>query len=129
MAKRAWPAMIERVILREGYSESTGSRLVRHQPAQGPALVRRKAGKRPDMMAVTLFFATYEAYTAFRRWFEDVEEGLAGGLYTVAFPHPVSGAELSVRVVPESDEAAFTAVPWGESSKAWSVGVTLEVMP
>lgn len=121
--------MIERVILREGYGESTGSRLVRHQPTQGPALVRRKAGKRPDLITATLLFASYEKYLAFRDWFEDVEAGLAGGLYTVSFPHPITGAELSVRFVPESEDAAFSAAPWSEAAFAWSLTVTLEVMP
>ena len=129
MAKRAWPSMIERVILREGYRESVGNRLMRHQPAQGPSLVRRKAGKRPDLMAATLLFSNYNAYLAFRNWFEDVEDGLAGGLYTVSMLHPISGEELSVRFVPEGEETVFSVSPHNDAAFAWSINVTLEVMP
>ena len=129
MPKRMWPESVDRVILRDGYGESTGSRLVRSQPTTGPALVRRKAGKRPDSISATLLFRSYEKYLAFRDWFEDVENGLAGGIYTVDFRHPISGRSLTVRFVPMSDDTVFTASLHGNSANAWALPVTLEVMP
>lgn len=129
MPKRTWPESIEQVLLKEGYGESTGSRLVRSQPTTGPALVRRKAGKRPDTVSATLLFSSYENYLAFKEWFEDVETGLAGGIYTVDMKHPISGVVMNVRFVPESDDAFFTATPRESTAFAWSLPVTLEIMP
>lgn len=129
MPRRVWPQSVARVILRDSYSESPGNRLKRSQPQAGPALVRRQAAKRPDTLAATLFFHDYEGYLDFRQWFEDVETGLAGGLYVVEFTHPLTGELLAVRLVPESDDAAFTAAPYQQAARAWSLPVKMEIMP
>jgi hypothetical protein len=129
MPRRAWPQSVARVILRDGYSESPGNRLKRSQPQAGPALVRRQAAKRPDTLAAMLFFRTYGDYRDFQRWFENVETGLAGGLYVVEFSHPLTGELLAVRLVPESDDAAFTAAPYQQAARAWSLPVKMEIMP
>lgn len=129
MPRRVWPPHLERVVLRTGYAESVGTQLERHQPQTGPALVRRRVGKRPDVTTGTLLFDRYDDFLAFCRWFEDVESGLAGGLYVVEWTHPITKKTLKIRFVPESEERAFTGQPHGSTAFAWEVPVTLEILP
>ena len=118
----AWPPDLPRLVLAGNYSESAGSRLSRSQPASGPALVRRKAGKRSDVTTGTLLFDSYAEAEAFGAWVNDVESGLAGGI------RAITSRQFRMRIVPESDDILFTIRPYGQTL-AWEVSLTLEVLP
>ena len=107
----AWPPDLPRLVLAGNYSESAGSRLSRSQPASGPALVRRKAGKRSDVTTGTLLFDSY-----------------AGGIRAFDWTHPITSRQFRMRIVPESDDILFTIRPYGQTL-AWEVSLTLEVLP
>lgn len=123
-----WPPALPRLVLADAYAESTGSRLSRHQPASGPALVRRKAGRRSDTTTGTLLFDSYAEAEAFRAWVEDAQSGLAGGIRAFEWTHPITARPLRMRIVPESDDVLFTIRPHGQTL-AWEVALTLEVLP
>ena len=129
MPKRTWPTSLARIVLRAGYAESIGSQLKSSQPAVGPRIVRRMAGKYPDTVSATLFFDTYDDFIAFRTWFDDVETGLAGGLYVVEWTHPITKKVMNIRFVAEDEKKFGTAQPSGNAAFAWQLPVTLEVMP
>lgn len=124
----AWPPALPRLVLADAYSESAGSRLSRHQPASGPALVRRKAGKRSDVTTGTLLFDSYAEAQAFKAWVEDAQSGLAGGVRAFEWAHPITARQYRMRIVPESDDVLFTIRPHGQTL-AWAVTLTLEVLP
>ena len=119
---------LPRLVLAGNYSESVGSRLSRSQPASGPALVRRKAGKRSDVTTGTLLFDSYAEAEAFGAWVNDVESGLAGGIRAFDWTHPITSRQFRMRIVPESDDILFTIRPYGQTL-AWEVSLTLEVLP
>ena len=124
----AWPPDLPRLVLAGNYSESAGSRLSRSQPASGPALVRRKAGKRSDVTTGTLLFDSCAEAEAFGAWVNDVESGLAGGIRAFDWTHPITSRQFRMRIVPESDDILFTIRPYGQTL-AWEVSLTLEVLP
>lgn len=127
MPTRMWPPTFPQIVLQNNYTEALGSQLMRSQPTAGPAIVRRKAGRRPNIISATVVFRTYEQYQEFERWVEDVPEGLAGGLYVFQFRHPASQQYINVRIIPQSDTELFTARPW-DPGHVWEVTLGLEVL-
>lgn len=128
MPTRTWPPAFPQIMLQDSYSETVGSQLSRSQPTTGPSLVRRKAGKYPDMINATVVFRNREMYRKFREWVNNVEEGLAGGLYVFTIVHPDGDGQINVRIVPQSDTDLFTVTPW-DPGRVWEVALQLEVMP
>ena len=125
---RVWPPQFSSKPLVDGFSESRGSRLKRSPtPSAGPAKVRRKAGKAPDVFDTTWLFDDYDDLCAFVGWIDDVDSGLAGGLYPVDWLHPLSNKLYRLRIVPESEEILHTAQPF-KSTLAWSLPLKFEVL-
>lgn len=127
MARMVWPVTFPQIILQDSYGETLGTRIVRHQPTTGPALVRRRAGKTPDMITAAVVFRNRAQYRRFRDWVENVEEGLAGGLRVFYITHPDGDGELAVRIVPQSDTELYSVKPW-DPGRVWEVSLTLEVI-
>lgn len=124
-----WPPRFPSAPLRDAYDQARGSRLKRSpSPTSGPAKVRRKAGKRPDTITGTWFFKTFEEMEDFVGWIDDVDSGLAGGLYAFDWTHPLSGKVLRCRLVPESDEALHHYSPFQNAATAWKITLTFEVL-
>lgn len=128
MPTRTWPPTLPQIIMQDSYSEIVGSQLSRSQPTTGPALVRRKAGKYPDMISATITFRDRKQYLQFRDWVNDVENGLAGGIYVFSIKHPDGDGYINVRLVPQSDTELYSVRPW-DPGRVWEVTLQLEVMP
>lgn len=128
MPTRTWPPDFPQIIMQNSYSETVGSQLQRSQPTTGPALVRRKAGKYPDIIYASVTFGNRTEYLKFRTWVNNVEEGLAGGLYVFSIKHPDGDGYINVRIVPQSDTDLYSVKPW-DPGHVWEVTLTLEVMP
>ena len=126
---RVWPPRFSSAPLRDAYDQSRGSRLKRSpNTTAGPAKVRRKAGKRPDVITATWLFDTYEEFEDFAAWIDDVQTGLAGGVYAFDWTHPLSNKILRCRIVPKSDDALYSDAPFENAATAWAVSLTLEVL-
>lgn len=128
MPTRTWPPTFPQIIMQSDYLETVGSQLSRSQPTTGPALVRRKAGKYPDIVNATVTFENRAMYLQFKNWVHDVGEGLAGGLYVFSMKHPDGDGNINVRLVPQSDTGLYSARPW-DPGHVWEVSLTLEIMP
>ena len=124
-----WPSRFPSAPLRDAYDQARGSRLKRSpNPTSGPAKVRRKAGKRPDVITATWVFKTYAEFEDFAGWIDDVDSGLAGGLYAFDWTHPLSKQILRCRIVPESEDILYSAGPFKNTAQAWALSLTLEVL-
>lgn len=126
---RVWPQRFPSAPLRDAYDEVRGSRLKRSpNPTSGPAKVRRKAGKSPDKIKATWLFDTYAEFADFAFWIDDVQTGLAGGLYAFDWTHPLSGKILRCRIVPQSEDALYNSGPFKDTAAAWAIPLTLEIL-
>ena len=128
MPSKIWPPAFPQLIMQNDYTETVGSQIARSQPTSGPALIRRKAGKYPDIINATVIFKNRTLYNMFKEWVLDPNEGLAGGLYVFMIKHPVEDRYLNVRIIPQSETELFTAKPW-DPGRVWEVTLQLEVMP
>lgn len=121
-----WPEKFDSRPLREGYAEKIGNRLRRgQQPDAGPAKVRRRAGKRPDVFPAIWVFDSYEELREFTDW---IKNTLKDGLYAFDWTHPLTGELLRIRFKEQSEDFLYTRAPF-KTSLAWSVSFDLEVLP
>lgn len=88
-----WPPSLPRVPLRDGAVEGTGDGRIRHQPDQGPAMVRRRysAVAKPFAWQVLVTQAQLATFLDF------YETTLEGGALPFEHVHPRTGATVHFR--------------------------------
>lgn len=116
-----WPISLPQQPLREGFSLRQSSNLLRSEGDSGIAKVRRRGAPRP--VTFTCRFRMTDSQRETLAGF--VSATLQDGALRFEMPHPVSGATVEVRIVPEGD-ALFSSVPRG---LGWLVSMTFEVLP
>ena len=115
-----WPATLPQAVGVD-YSESVGSLIIR-TPTDSGAAKQRRRGNRPDVLRVS-FYMTPAQVETLRTFISATTKGTA----RFGFPHPRTGTQAEVRMVPQDDGQLFTcdyAAP-----DCWSVAMTLEVLP
>ena len=122
-----WPPSIDSTPLADGYSEGFPNNTTRSQPDAGPAKVRLSAGMRPARFSASWLFRTYADLQVFRAWVNNRTTGLAGGVRSFEWTHPITRQALRMRFVPAGEESLFSATPVG--ARAWRVDAQFEVMP
>ena len=121
MAAYSWPPSLPRWPNKDGYGESLRARLLRSPPDMGPAK-QRYLGRLPTVLRWT--FDMHESQLETLRVF--VFETLK---CTARFDmtHPVTGAAMEVRLVPQDDGEMYAVSALSGPNVA--VSFTLEVLP
>jgi hypothetical protein len=118
-----WPASLPQQPLIDGYQESTPNTLVRTQMDKGPDKVRRRFTAGTRTFAVQ--FLLDETQTATLETF--IEDDLEGGALQFDHTHPRTGASVSFRIVPVSQDALVTYANTG--GVFYRVQMQLEILP
>ena len=118
-----WPPALPQAPLREGYTDSAPSNLLRTDMDTGPAKVRRSGNARPHTVQ-----ATYVLYDDEAEILEEfILETLAGGALCFDWPHPTLKRQVRARIVP-SDSNLFSRSYYSQTL-AWQYTLTLEYWP
>ena len=118
-----WPPALPQVPLRDGYTDSAPSNLLRTDMDTGPAKVRRSGTARPHTVQ-----ATYVLYDDEAEILEEfILETLAGGALCFDWPHPTLKRQVRARIVP-SDSNLFARSYYSQTI-AWQYTLTLEYWP
>lgn len=115
-----WPTSLPQAV-RPNYSETSGALIVRTPMEAGPAKMRRR-GKRPDTLAVGFFMSASQVATL-----RTFVETTLGGTARFGFPHPRTGTQAEVRIVPSDDGTLFSTAYI--SADLYAVDLALEVLP
>ena len=115
-----WPLSLPQQPLLSGYAESRGLQIQSTPMDRGPAK-RRVRGQRPDVLALTYLLSATELAA-----FETFVLTTLRGVYRFGFPHPRTGDQVEVRVVPGEGGDLYSLQPAG---KKWRVALQIEVLP
>jgi hypothetical protein len=115
-----WPVSLPQVMRRD-YTEDFGVLVLRSPMDKGPAK-QRFIGNRPDTMKVS-FEATSAQIATLRTFLGTTLRGTA----RFGFPHPRTGAQVEVRVVPQEGSKLFDLSYM--SPGRYVVSMSLEVLP
>jgi len=119
-ASYTWAAGLPQSPVSGSFSESFGYNYLVSPMVAGAAKIRKRSNK-ANQMAMTFIMSTsqVEQLEAF------VE--VIGGVSRFYFPHPRTGDDVEVRIVPSSEGGLYTI---SESAIGyWNVAMTLEQMP
>lgn len=120
-ASYIWPVTLPQCVQIDGFSEGFGYNVIRTPMDQGPAKMRRRSA-RAQPLSVSFKLDNTQLST--------LESFVNDTIKYVArfyFPHPRTGAEVEVRIVPGAD-GEFYKIGHINGS-IWSVSMNLEVMP
>lgn len=115
-----WPLSLPQQPLLSGYGESRGLQIQSTPMERGPAK-RRVRGLRPDVLALSYVLSEADLAT-----FETFVMTTLRGVYRFGFPHPRTGEQVEVRVVPGEGGDLYSLQPAG---KNWRVSLQVEVLP
>lgn len=120
MAIPRWPTTLPLRPLKAGFSEQYPNNLLRSDSEAGVTKVRRKGAAKPWLLTVPL------SLTATQRQIliSFVKDTLFDGALRFAFSHPVTDADVEVRIVP--GDGLFEISPAGLK---YVTTIKLEVLP
>lgn len=117
----SWPASLPAPLV-AGYSLSPADPCIRTDFEIGPKRVRRRTSARQDSVSVSWVMSASQ-FEEFRSWFDDAEDGIAGGAswFLLSLQLGVGGEGVS--------EARFSQVFTADflGGGFWRVSATLEV--
>jgi len=119
----AWPQSLPQKPLLNGLAEQAPNTLLRSNMETGPAKVRRRytAGVRKFPVSFVLTEAQVATMDTF------LQETLLGGALKFDWLHPRTGAAVTFRIIPESEETLNTYTPLGRGY--WSTSLQVEALP
>lgn len=137
-----WPASLPQKVLKDGFSYTTQSAIIRSETDAGYPLIRRRFTAVTKTMSITMVF-TPEEFEIFETFFTNSQSnptlpGVSHGAVRVNFPDQMwfpgvgeteeDRPKKESRFVAESGGNPYNVVPDGET-RDWRVTFTLEVLP
>lgn len=120
-ASYVWPLTLPQCAQVGGFSESVGYNIIRTPMDQGPAKIRRRSARAQPLSVSYKLNATQLATL------EDFVQNTIKAVARFYFPHPRTGTEVEVRIVPSSEGELYKIGHINGS--IWSVTMNLEVLP
>lgn len=116
-----WPVGLPQCPKKDGYAEDYGLRINRVQPDAGPAKMRT-LGVRPDTLTVS-FDMTNAQIATLRDFINNTIKGTA----RFGFPHPRTGLQAEVALVPQDGGKLFSISYF--AFEVYTISLTLEILP
>lgn len=116
----SWPASLPQSPQR-GFSETTGTNIIRTPTDSGPAKLRYR-GLKPSKMNLTFMMTDAQVQTL-----ESWVTGTIKGVARFGFTHPRKGTTVECRLVPQGEGDLYTVTYLAPGY--WTVAIQMEILP
>lgn len=105
----------------KGFTETTGTNIIRTPTDSGPAKLRYR-GLKPSRLSLTFIMTTTEVEAL-----ENFTTLTIKGVARFGFPHPRTGETVECRIVPQGEGDLYTITYL--APEYWTVAIEMEILP